>query len=140
MIKAKKCLLANFTTTCEPDQRFVCYGAVFFLPTDSIVGRFGYTMTGNGRWSSLMLKRKKKPGGGRRKVKAQPQQAQQPAVTSRESDGEDDETVLGEEEETAQHFERTVRPLASESNAEEEDEIPIVPLPRCEFHFGFPSL
>ena len=53
--------------------------------------RFAYNLAGNGRWSSLMLKKKKKPGARRRAKKVEQEQDQEEKdVEDMDVDGEDE--------------------------------------------------
>lgn len=70
---------ASSSTTCEWNQK---------TPLNL---RYAYNLAGNGRWSSLMLKKKKKPGARRRAKKVEQEQEQE------EKDDEDMD-VDGEDE------------------------------------------
>ncbi|KAF8313695.1 galactose oxidase [Clavulina sp. PMI_390] len=87
---------------------------------------FGYSTSGNGRWSSLMLKKKKKPGGGGRRQKQVKQQEQRRG----QHDSDEDEVAYDEDGNELHPPEKEPETPVVTAPPPDEEEGPVVPLAR----------
>lgn len=75
--------------TCE--SLYYCHLEECAFMSDLDVYSYGYQITGNGRWISMMLKRPKKKGGMATKKKSTPVAPVQPTYSDDDDDDEVDE-------------------------------------------------